>query len=193
MRVGIVSMYDAKDQIEELTHVISSLGARTYVIQGQREAEVIRAIHKEKDIHHWIFSGSDTVVTHHLAPQVPLELLMRTDKTFLMICYSMESVLVQLGFPIKRRSVNKRGPLPLSVKTPYRAHPLFSAIAQPMLIRRNHRFYFPMREVGPPVVPIASYDGELMMALYKNTVLTQYHPERSNDGRQFIQNWLSLV
>lgn len=60
-----------------------------------------------------------------------------------------------------------------------------------MLVRRNHRFYFPSGVVVP-AVPAASYDGELMLALYKNAVLTQYHPERSEDGRRFIQNWLLM-
>lgn len=193
------------DELEELTHAVSSLGVTPYVMQGQRAADVVRAVQKETDIHHWIFSGSETVVTSPSAPQVPLELLLRNDKTFLFICYSMESVLVQLGFPIVKRHTNKRGPLRLSVQHPHRTHPLFSAIRQPMLVRRNHRFYFPTGAVGvavpvvpvvpavPAVVPVASYDGELMLALYKNAVLTQYHPERSADGRRFIQNWLSMV
>jgi imidazoleglycerol phosphate synthase glutamine amidotransferase subunit HisH len=65
-----------------------------------------------------------------------------------------------------------------------------------MLVRRNHRFYFRDGATGSPartpVVPVASYDGELMLALYKNAVLTQYHPERTKDGRDFLQNWFSL-
>ena len=93
-----------------------------------------------------------------------------------------------------KRRVNKQGALRLSVQHPYRVHPLFSGIEQPMLVRRNHRFYFPSGVVVPavPAVPAASYDGELMLALYKNAVLTQYHPERSEDGRRFIQNWLLM-
>jgi len=191
MRVGIVSMYETAAELEELTRVISSLGVTPYVVQGQHEDDVLRAVRTEKDIHHWIFSGSERIVTSPSAPQIPLALFELTDKTFLFICYSMESVLVQLGFPITKRHVNKRGSLRLSVQHPYRVHPLFSAIGQPMLVRRNHRFYFPKDRVGAPVVPVASYDGELMLALYKNAVLTQYHPERSEDGRRFIQNWLS--
>ena len=100
MRVGIVSMYETTDQINELVHAVSSLGVTPYVLQGQREADVLRAVQKEKDIRHWIFSGGNTVVTDEGAPQVPLELFLRNDKTLLLICYSMESALVQLGFPI---------------------------------------------------------------------------------------------
>jgi len=193
MRVGIVSMYETVDELDELTHVISSLGVTPYQVQGQHEDDVMRTVRTEKDIHHWIFSGSERIVTSPSVPQVPLALFELADKTFLFICYSMESVLVQLGFPITKRHVKKRAPLRLSVQHPYHVHPLFSAIRQPMLVRRNHRFYFPTGVVRAPVVPVASYDGELMLALYKNAVLTQYHPERSEDGRRFIQNWQSMV
>lgn len=187
-------MYETAAELDELTRTISSLGATPYVVQGQHETDVLRAVRTEKDIRHWIFSGSERIVTSPSAPQVPLALFEFVDKTFLFICYSMESVLVQLGFPITKRHVNKRGTLRLSVQHPYRVHPLFSGIEQPMLVRRNHRFYFPTGVAVPvvPAVPAASYDGELMLALYKNAVLTQYHPERSEDGRRFIQNWLLM-
>ena len=184
-------MYETIDETDELVRAVSSMGVTPYVIQGQRTAEVLHAVHKEKDIRHWIFSGGETVVTDEGGPQVPLELFDLDNKTFLLICYSMESVLVQLGFTIERRAENKKEPVRLSLQHPYRVHPLFSAIRQPMLVRRNHRFYFPTGAVRAPVVPVASYDGELMLALYKNAVLTQYHPERSKDGRQFIQNWIT--
>ena len=93
-------MYETTDQINELAHAVSSLGVTPYVLQGQREADVLRTVRKEKDIRHWIFSGGNTVVTDEGAPQVPLELFLRNDKTLLLICYSMERALVQLGFPI---------------------------------------------------------------------------------------------
>jgi len=119
MRVGIVSMYETVDETGELVRAVSSMGVTPYVIQGQRKAKVLHAVHTEKDIRHWIFSGGETAVTDEGGPQVPLELLTRKDKTFLLICYSMESVLVQLGFAIDRRAANKkelvRLSLPLSI------------------------------------------------------------------------------
>ena len=58
-----------------------------------------------------------------------------------------------------------------------------------MLVRRNHHYYFPTGTVKEGV--LASYNGEVMLMVRDNVVMTQYHPERSKDGRQFMYNWLS--
>jgi len=87
-------MYETKKDIEELIEAVSRLGCRPYAIQGQVRTEVVKAVRSEKDIRHWIFSGGDYPVSDADSPQVPLELLALRDKVFLMLCYSMESVLV---------------------------------------------------------------------------------------------------
>jgi len=189
-------MYNTDKELEELVNTVREEGQTPFILSGNSKSEILHAVRHETDIHHWIFSGGTQAVIDPETPQVPLELFDRADKTILCICYSMESVCVQLGLPIERRRVNKEGPVRLSVESPYRTHPLFSGLSNPMLVRRNHRFYFRDGATGTatrtPVVPVASYDGELMLALYKNAVLTQYHPERTKDGRDFLQNWLYL-
>jgi imidazoleglycerol phosphate synthase glutamine amidotransferase subunit HisH len=40
------------------------------------------------------------------------------------------------------------------------------------------------------IYEVASYRGELMLVFYKNSVMTQFHPERTIAGKRFLQNWL---
>jgi len=181
-------MYETKKDIEELIEIVSRFGYRPYVIQGQVRTDVVKAVRSEKDIRHWIFSGGEYPVADAGSPQVPLELLTLPDKTFLMICYSMESVLAQGGAPIVKRGVHRNEFIRLHVPRPFLSLPLFDGVRNPMVVRRNHFYYFPTGVVKEGVV--ASYNGELMLVLRDNVVFTQYHPERSKDGRRFIQNWL---
>jgi GMP synthase-like glutamine amidotransferase len=112
-----------------------------------------------------------------------------------MICFSMESVLVQLGIPLRRRGVLRRESFRLTVPRPFAAHPLFEGIRNPQSVWRSHHWYVPRTAIegAPAITSVSSYNGEVMIALYKNAVLVQYHPERSKDGRQFLGNWLKGV
>jgi len=109
-----------------------------------------------------------------------------------MICYSMESVLVQLGFPIRERYVNRKEMFNLTIPKETQHHPLFAGIQSPMRGWRYHKWYFPRTVLKAPVHLLASYNGEAMIATYKNAVLVQHHPERTKDGRQLLENWLIL-
>jgi imidazoleglycerol phosphate synthase glutamine amidotransferase subunit HisH len=40
------------------------------------------------------------------------------------------------------------------------------------------------------VTLVNSYRGEVMTVLYKNTLMTQWHPERSKDGIQCLKAWM---
>jgi hypothetical protein len=153
-------------------------------------SELLRAIDRSP-IRHWIFSGSRYHIHHDGVPVVPMELL-KTEKRFLMICYSMESVLVQLGFPIRERYINRKETFNLSIPKEYQTHPLFKGIPSSMRGWRDHRYYFPRDVLTPPVYLLSSYNGEAMIATYKNAVLIQYHPEKTKDGRQLLENWISM-
>ena len=112
----------------------------------------------------------------------------------MMICYSMESILTQLGFPLCKRKQHVKEPFLLTIPPEYMKVPLFANIKNPMTMRRNHTRYFPSRLMkGPLIEPIASYKGESMVALYKNSILIQFHPEKSPDGKKLILNWLGLA
>ena len=120
------------------------------------------------------------------SPQIPMEIYSLKGKQYMMICYSMESILLQLGFPIRERYKNRREyftvPLPPAVRSLY----LFKGIQSPMHLQRNHLRYIPASSLEG----ILSYNGESMMVLYKNSVLLQFHPEKTSDGRKMMLNWL---
>ena len=193
MRIGIVNMHKYRIDINSLVDAVEELGAIPHIINGTTlsEQELLTAIQRSP-IRHWILSGSRYHIHQEGVPIVPMELF-KTDKRFLMICYSMESVLVQLGFPIQERYINRKGPFNLTVPKENQEHPLFKGIQNPMRVWRDHRFYFPRTILKSPVHLLASYNGESMIATYKNTVFVQHHPEKTGDGRQFIENWLELT
>jgi GMP synthase-like glutamine amidotransferase len=188
-------MHKNRIDINPLVDAIKEMGATPHIINGTTlsEQELSNTIQRSP-IRHWIFSGSRYHIHYTGVPIVPMELLKteNTDKRFLMICYSMESVLVQLGFPIRERYINRKETFNLSVPKEYQTHPLFKDIPSSMRGWRDHRYYFPRDVLTPPVHLLASYNGEAMVATYKNAVLVQYHPEKTKDGRQLIENWLGM-
>lgn len=181
MEIGVVNMYNTHYKCRYLINCLKSLGFKTRVIDGFRtsQADVYDCV-KGSSIQHWIFSGSDTQVTAVNSPQLPLELLNLPDKKIMCICYSMESILQSLGNPVKKRYINRKE--------------LFNLIIPPsktpIKVRRNHRWYLEPN-VKPPVKVLASYNGELMMASYKNSLLFQFHPEKSLDGKKLILDWIT--
>jgi len=195
MRIGIVNMHKDRIDIQSLLEAIRSMGHAPFVLDAVplSSSELLRAIDRSP-IRHWIFSGSRYHIHHEGVPIVPLDLFKteKTDKRFLMICYSMESVLVQLGFPIRERYINRKETFNLSIPKEYQTHPLFKGIPSSMRGWRDHRYYFPRDVLKVPVYLLSSYNGEAMIATYKNAVLIQYHPEKTKDGRQLLENWISI-
>jgi GMP synthase-like glutamine amidotransferase len=190
MHIGIVNMHKDLYRIHSIVKTLTMIGATSYTIDGTSVTgqELVHKI-EHSPIHHWIFSGSQYHVTHEDRPQVPMELF-NLDKQFMMICYSMESVLLQLGTPIRERYIHRKEPFNLTIPHTSLSHPLFKAIQNPMKSWRDHRWYFNQRDIHVPVKLLASYNGEAMIVTYKNAVLVQHHPEKTAAGRQFIKNWI---
>jgi len=176
MEVGIVNMYDDLTNFKKLVKSIESLGYKPHIIEGKSSEEVYNYI-KGSSIKHWIFSGSDIAIVNKGSPQVSMKLF-KLNKKIMCLCYSMESVIVQLGYTLKDRKINITENFILDLGTRIKAH-------------RNHRWYFDDVIYKKPLYPVAFYKGELMMALYKNAVLMQFHPERTADGKKLIHAWLS--
>jgi GMP synthase-like glutamine amidotransferase len=195
MRIGIVNMNKDRIEITSLLETVRSMGHVPFVLDAipLSSTELFTTIERSP-IRYWIFTGSRYHITHSGAPVVPLELFKteKTTKRFLMICYSMESVLVQLGFPIQERYINRKEPFNLTVPKENQSHSLFKDIPNPMRVWRYHKWYFPRTVLASPVHLLASYNGEAMIVTYKNAVLVQHHPEKTKDGRQFLENWLSV-
>jgi GMP synthase-like glutamine amidotransferase len=186
MIVGIVNMYSTLYGCRYLIHAIQSLGYRTYVLDGVRSSqEDIAHTIKHSVVTHWIFSGSPTSVLAPDTPQVPLSVLDMKDKRIMCLCYSMESVLMQLGYTIKNYGSMQTEVFSLSK---LKEHPLFKGIKDPMVMRRNHQRYVSSSVIHAHL--LASYKGQAMIALLKQTTLIQFHPEKSVDGKKLLLNWL---
>jgi anthranilate/para-aminobenzoate synthase component II len=90
----------------------------------------------------------------------------------------MESFLLQMGCKLSRRErtketfmLNDNGDL-------------FNAW-------RNHNTFIPTDGLQPGIRLLAEYKNETMTAKYKNILMTQWHPEKTDDGIIFLSNWLS--
>ena len=188
MIVGIVNMYSTLYGCRYLIHAIQSLGYRTHVLDGVRSSQkdIADAI-KHSSVTHWIFSGSPTYVIAPDAHQVPLSVLGMKEKRIMCLCYAMESVLMQLGYAIKDYGSIQTDVIRLPIMKP---HALFDGIKDPMVMRRKHRRYGSSSAIHAPLHLLASYKGQAMIAVFKQTTLIQFHPEKSVDGKKLLLNWL---
>ena len=186
-QLGIVNMYGNNYQCRYLINAVISLGYKPLVISGS-SAQVHNYI-KSSPIRLWIFSGAASAVFAEDSPQIPLQVANLKTKKILLICYSMESLLYQLGIPIATRNENKKEIFKLQITQP---DPLFNNIKNPMVLRRNHIRYVTAKAVAVgPIGPVAAYDDELMIANYKNATLMQFHPEKTPDGKKLLLNWIT--
>ena len=189
MRVGVVNMYPSLTGSEFIVRALDKLGHSSFLLKGDEfsEGDLFARI-KKSPIKNWIFSGS-TLHIHEIGPQVPLDIL-KLDKRFLLICYSMESLITRIckcEHHLKERYIHKNEIFHMKRPSEYW---LFDGIKEDMVLRRNHHWYIPAGLL--PVYEIASYRGELMIAGYKNCLMMQFHPEKTADGIKMIENWLGF-
>jgi len=183
INVGVVNMCGNKNGCSFLLKTLNELGCRVTVIE--KDQPILQMV-KASKIRRWILTG----VTMHPQelPPVPMELF-SLGKLFFFICYSFESVLEQYGCPLVKHPIKTEyTKIPIDVR-----YPIFNGIPNPMRVYRNHQLYVPSKCVKPPFKVVSSYEKETMIVLYKNAVLTQFHPERSADGRILLKNWLRSI
>jgi len=171
-------MYHDSDQLKPLLAAVRKLGYRVHLGTIDEVAK--------SPIQTWIFSGADRDVTEQDAIKVPLELL-TLKKRYLMICYSMESVLYQMGYPIYRRT-NEKGYFSMDMRTVSMDMRTASMDMQKSRFTgyRNHKYFFRSSDV-PTLV---AHNGELMMTVIGPALLVQFHPEHSYDGRRLLSQFL---
>lgn len=174
MQVGVIDFYYPRKGISPLLESLTKLGYTAKVISG--ESVSLKQI-QESPIKKWIMSGAHrNALTDEY--QVPQQITKLKDKEFLLICYSMESFLHQMGYPIFCRKENKKENILLK-------------FPEELKVFRNHYCYVPTFKLDSRINLINSYRGETMTALYKNITMTQWHPEKSVDGNEFLKKWLS--
>jgi GMP synthase-like glutamine amidotransferase len=188
-RIGVVSMYTWADGPKYVTEALVNLNYDP-VVYNIHNTKNIAEIIKDSSIKRWIFTGSKLMVTAKGNPQVPMDIMSYSDKEFFLICYSMESVLWQMGYKLHERALNRRENFDLQIDTSrLESRPtLFRNLKNSLHLQRNHRWYLTMDPAMPGVV--ATYENETMMFLHKNTVMTQFHPEKTEDGKRLLLNWI---
>ncbi len=185
-------MYGSTTELDSVVNSLARLGHSAYVInhKGHTSDSLLHKI-RRSPIRRWILTGSDYHLHDEGAPKVPLGIL-DLPKQFLLICYSMESLISQVSSAqIKERYENKKEIFHITNPTQRATPGLFDGIKQQMVLRRNHLWYFPTGTIAP-LTEIAAFRGEVMIAVYKNCLLTQFHPEKTPDGLKIIKNWLEL-
>jgi len=187
MEVGFVCMYpNAEKQPTYVLETLHALYCRVDVLYSYEHTkeDIVEHIRKST-IRKWIFSGSPADVHSTHSPQVSLDIFAIPNKDYLLICYSMESILYQLGYPVVKRVQNKKEEFVLTF--PY----TLCGLPNPAKLYRNHHYYTPIDSIQDQEMrTIAAYEGETMMLTYKNAILTQFHPEKTDHGKQMIFNWL---
>jgi len=200
MHIGIISMHvDMADGVH-LINAVKTLDVdyTVYDINDICKQNInLSQLIRNSPIQYWIFSGSRASVHDADSPQVPMDVLHIQDKHMFLICYSMESVLYQMDYPVVKRTIDKRELFKLYVHRDAIVlsgrEELFNDVDMPAEMWRNHHFYTPSASIDRRLYTVASYNDELMMAYKGDVIMTQFHPERTPAGIQMMKNWLKGV
>jgi len=205
MNIGIVNMTGFEKGTKYIIRCIKKLGYIPHNIDYTTSDEIFKKIALSK-IKHWIFSGSPHMVVDSTSPIVPLDILNLKEKKIMLICYSFESVLYQLGFPVVKRYMNKKEKFRLAfdekkIDEIHKTNILYnirkSGRLNKLRLKRNHHYYIPSDDINykkhSNIYLVSSYRNESMMIFYKNSVMVQFHPERTSHGYKLINNWILLL
>ena len=196
MKIGIVNMTGFPEGIKYVIKSIIDLGHQPIIFEYTTSNEILNKI-MLSDIKKWIFSGSPHMVIDTTSPVVPLEIFNLKHKQFILICYSMDSVLYQFGLPIKKRYENKEENFNLIINKKkieeIQKQDIFIGLPMKLRLRRNHHYYIPNNfKKYNNLELVSSYRRESMLLFYKNAILLQFHPERTSDGYKIIANWINF-
>lgn len=196
MEVGVIDMYPDSIGCWSIIKTLLDFGFSPVIFHMKNIIETkdnLAKIIGKSEIKHWIFSGSPQSVNDKRSVKIPLKALAFSDKEYLLICYSMESVLKQTGHQVLQRNENKKEYFDLHIQQTkaiiHNKDYLFRGLRNPIYGWRNHKGFTPAIK-SEELTELASYRGELMIAFYKNLLFTQFHPERTRDGKRIILNWL---
>jgi len=193
MNVGVVIMNPSGKHPEALLNTLQTIFCKIDIIQCSEYTNNELETHiAESPIQKWIFTGSPVSIYTPSSPKVPMNIFNIPNKEFFLICYSMESTLHQLEYPVLKRKENRKEEFYLPFNREQYTQ-LFQGLPDPALCMRNHHYYTPMlvfETKNSQMQLISSYQNEAMIVLYKNCVMTQFHPEKTDHGRQLLFNWI---
>ena len=174
MLVGIVNM----NRYGEPTHLVDAiekLGHTTHIIGP---SENLVSVIRKSSIDYWFFTGSSYDVLSPISPQIDVGIFDLKDKHLFLICYSMESALFNLGYKLLKKPRTNR-----------RIFDIVSSYGKRIHVWKSHDTYVPV-SINPKLKPMARYNDEIMTIVYKNAIMTQWHPERTTDGILVMREWL---
>jgi GMP synthase-like glutamine amidotransferase len=183
MRIGIFNYM--KRELPTIEKVIRELG---FDVEMHDYEENHYEIMKKSSIKHWIFTGSPMDVNKDDAPQLDTRIIRMEGKRVFLICYSMESILEQLGCKLIKRERNRKRVFFMDIM--YKNY-LTTGLSSPIRAWRNHETYIPVNSLKPHIKLQMQFDGEVMTCLYKNAIMTQWHPEHGDDGKRMLINWIN--
>lgn len=175
--IGIVNCNKDNKIPNDLIQVLSHLDFNSFLISIEQD-NYIDTI-RNSGIKYWIFTGSELDPTEK-SPVINLSKLKKLDESFkfLMICYSMQKILIQLHLKPKKKKLEKMELEIPNDKTKIKVS-----------LKNEYYFENPNKKVENLDI-ISEYQNVLMTAKYNgNILLTQWHPERTNDGIKFLQKW----
>lgn len=183
MMIGIVNYHTTTIPI--IINVIRRLGHDVNVLSRHDNH---LSIMRNSTIRYWIFTGSQLDPNDPLSPQVDKKILGLQDKRILLICYSMESMLKSLGCKLTTSKTIKDDTIPL---TPLYNNYLTGGMQIPISAVRTHYTHINVSSLPPRIRLQMKHKNEVMTCHYRNCVMVQWHPERSEEGDLFLSNWLS--
>lgn len=180
--LGIISMYENIIQNYYVEESIKNLGYKMEIYDiNNYDSEQIYNIIKNSNIQKWIFTGSSKNIDSLDSYKVPIKILDLTEKQFLLICYSMESFLHQLGYRLVKRDEDKKEMFNLFYNN------------KMLYLWRNHHYYIDSKSLDENVQFINSYLDETMTVIKNNVLMYQFHPERTDDGIELIKQWFKEI
>lgn len=182
MKVGIFN-YSLRES-PTIERALNDMGIQVDIYDyKENHYEII----SKSDIKHWVFTGSPMDVTNDDAPQLDTRILRMNGKRIFLICYSMESILGQLGCKLVKRERNRKKVFFMDIM--YKNY-LVKGISSPIRAWRNHETYIPVNSLTQSIKLQMQHEGEVMTCFYKNATMTQWHPEHGDDGKQMLTNWI---
>ena len=178
--VGIVNCNKHNKIPNDLIQVLSYLNFNSFLISIDQD-NYIDTI-RNSGIKYWIFTGSELDPTEK-SPVINVSKLKKLDKSFkfLMICYSMQKTLIYLGLKPKKKKLEE---MELVIPNDEKE----------ITVSLKNEYYFktPLSKEIEELTILSEYQNILMTAEYnENILLTQWHPERTDDGMIFLENWLN--
>ena len=187
-KIGIVNFYKNDFPIN-LIKVLAELNDNVFLISCKDD--YIKMI-KESSINNWIFCGSNFNINSRTCPNINVkELLKLRDIHFLMIDFSMQNVLKQLGYKLSTCE-SKKDAFALTISKDHEKHPLFTNLSSPLRVKKSNTKGFDVKKntFNEDIKVLSVYKNMLMTATFKNMLLTQWHPEHTSDGMTLIENWM---